>query len=175
MVTPDLAGKLPGRGAWVLASRDAVIAAASKGAFGRAFRTKASLPEGVGAEDFAEAVERGLEARALAALGLGRRAGAVVTGFEKVRAALGEGRVGALVTASDAGGDGAEKLARLAGSAPIVRAFSSQALSAALGREGVVHAAAKDGPECARFLREAARLEGFRPVFASAFAAEGAA
>jgi len=175
VVTPDLGRELPGRGAWVMASPEAIIAAAAKGHFSRAFKSKAVLADGLTPEGLAAGVERGLEARALSALGLARRTGALVAGFEKARAALLKGRPGALVTASDAGADGAEKLARLAGEAPIVRAFSSEALSRALGLEGVVHAVLADGPEAARFLREAARLEGFRPVFAVKAAAEGAA
>ncbi len=161
-VTADLAAKLPGRGAWVAATREAVEKAAAKGLFARAFKAPAKLPE----ESLAGLVEAGLEARALAALGLARRAGKAVAGFDQTRAALKERRAAVLLTAADAGEDGAGKLAALAKDAPVIRAFSVAAQSAALGKDGVVHAAALAGPEAERLLREARRLAGFRFVFA---------
>jgi predicted RNA-binding protein YlxR (DUF448 family)/ribosomal protein L30E len=167
VVTPDLAGKLPGRGAWTCAAREAVIAAASKGLFARAFKRPARLPEGMTPEDFAALVERGLETRALAALGLARRAGKAVLGFDQTQAALKEGKAAALITAADAAADGAAKLARLGSSLPIVRAFTALAQTQALGRENVTHAALLIGGETARFLREIERLAGFRPVWAA--------
>ncbi|SNT68140.1 hypothetical protein SAMN06297382_0636 [Amphiplicatus metriothermophilus] len=163
-VTPDLAGDLPGRGAWTSARREAIVKAAAKGLFARAFRRPAVLPDGQGPEDFAAAIEAGLEARLLAALGLARRAGALAVGFDQARAALKEGRAAALATATDAGEDGAEKLARLARGLPVLRAFDAAAQSAALGKDGVVYAALLSGPAAARVLREARRLDGFRPV-----------
>lgn len=174
-MTPDLAAKLPGRGAWVKASRDAILSAAAKGLFSRAFKCEARLAGGMTAEGFAAAVEKGLEERALAALGLARRTGAALAGFDQVRGALKSGGVGVLVTARDAGADGAEKLARLAGAAPVVRAFSAGDLARALGREAVVHAAVLAGPHAARFLKEAARLSGFRTVFDEVGEVESAA
>jgi len=156
-VAPDFSGKLPGRGAWVGASRAAVDAAAAKGAFARAFRKGVRAPD-----DLADRVEAGLAKAALSALGLARRAGEAVAGFEKVRAALKSGDVAALVSAADAGEDGRTRLARLARDAALVDVFAGSELSAALGRDGLVHVAVKRGPAAARFLREARRLEGFR-------------
>ncbi|MEX0645240.1 MAG: DUF448 domain-containing protein, partial [Parvularculaceae bacterium] len=137
VVTPDLAGKLPGRGAWVLATREAVIAAAVKGSFARAFKRAARLADGKSPEGLADAVTKGLEDRALAALGLARRVGKVVVGFEQAKAALKDGGAAALLTASDAGKDGAEKLRRLAAGRPVVEAFTAAAQGEALGRETV--------------------------------------
>ncbi|MGE0409040.1 MAG: DUF448 domain-containing protein [Amphiplicatus sp.] len=165
VVTPDLAGKLPGRGAWTRAARGAVVLAASRGRFSRAFKKQSRLAEGVTPEGLADQVEAGLEARALSALGLSRRAGKLVVGFDQTKAALKDGNVAVLLTARDAGADGAEKLARLAAGRRIVSAFSAQAQGAALGRENVTHAALLAGGEATRFLREAERLAGFRTVF----------
>lgn len=157
-VAPDFSGKLPGRGAWVSASRDAIETARKKGAFARAFKAGAPAPP-----DLADRVEAGLARSALSALGLARKTGDAVLGFEKVRASLKAGKIAVLVTASDAGEDGRRKLRGLArGAAPVVL-FCGRELSAALGRDGVVHVALKRGPAAARFLREARRLRGFRP------------
>ncbi|MDZ7629308.1 MAG: RNA-binding protein [Parvularculaceae bacterium] len=158
IVTPDLGAKLGGRGAWISADKQAIERAASKGLFARAFKKPASAPE-----NLAALIEAGLEKRALAALGLARRTGDAVAGFDQVKAALEKGRAQVLIAAADAGADGQSKLARIARALPRVVGFSSAALSAALGKDKVVHAALVKGPAAARFLSETTRLQGFRP------------
>lgn len=160
VVTPDLSAKLPGRGAWVEASRAAIEKAAARGLFARAFRREARAPEGL-----ADLVEAGLEKRALSAIGLARRAGAAAVGFDQAAAAARAGAV-CVISAADAADGGAEKLARAARAGRIVRAFSVASLSAALGKDGVRHIALSKGQPADRFLEEATRLSGFRPVFA---------
>lgn len=97
-----------------------------------------------------------------------RRAGKAHLGFDQVEGALRTGTVAALVVAAEASAGVASKLTRLAGSAPIITAFTGASLSAALGRENVTYMALVEGAEASRFLREAMRLAGFRPVFAPA-------
>ncbi|MGD9800961.1 MAG: RNA-binding protein [Parvularculaceae bacterium] len=157
VVVPDLAEKLGGRGAWVSADRASLARAMSKGLFARAFKSKAEAPG-----DLAEAVEAGLERRALDALGLARRTGEAVLGFDKVKEALTKERVGVLIAASDAADDGRDKLARLGKGIFRHQGFESAILSAALGKDGVKHAALLKGAAARRFEREAARLDGFR-------------
>ncbi len=159
-VIADLNTKLPGRGAWVTASRQAIEVVSSKGLFARAFKCAVKTPP-----DLVGTVEAGLEKKALAALGLARRTGDVAVGFDQVRALLKEGHPAVYVSAADGAEDGFSKLAKLAGQAVIVRAFDGYDLSSALGRDDVVHAALKKGAAAERFLREARRLDGFRPVF----------
>ena len=90
----------------------------------------------------------------------------VRTGFEKVHADLKAGRAGLLLAASDGAADGRAKLATLAAVAtppvPVVALFDSEALSAALGHEGVVHATVAAGGMAERLMREVGRLEGMR-------------
>ncbi len=157
VVTPDFSGKLPGRGAWVSASKDALDAAIKQKAFARSFKAAVQTPV-----DLAERVEAGLAKAALSTLGLGRRSGDVAVGFEKVRAALKDGNVRVLVSARDGAADGVRKLQALAKTAAQIMLFDEHELSAALGRDRVIHAAVKDGPAAERFLRAARRLEGFR-------------
>lgn len=164
VVVPDFAGKLPGRGAWVAASRTAIVTAAAKGLFAKAFKAPSRIAAGLDPEAFAAGVESGIEARALAALGLARRVGTVATGYEQVREALAAGGIAVLLTARDAADGGAAKLYRDAGAARIIKAFSADRQSAALGRERCVHATLKKGPHAERFLREIDRLAGFREV-----------
>lgn len=159
-LAPDFSGKLPGRGAWLTASSAALETALKKGAFARSLKAGVKIPEGLN-----ERIEAGFARLALSALGLARRSGDVVTGFEKVRAALKAREAAVLINAADGGADGRRKLAGLAGGAAIVELFAEHELSAALGRdEPTVHMALKSGPAAARFLREARRLEGFRPA-----------
>ncbi len=156
-MTPDFSGALPGRGGWVTASREAIETAVKKGAFARSFKQSAIAPD-----DLGDRVEAGLARAALGALGMARKTGDVVLGFEKVRAALKAKDVVVLVTASDAAEDGKRKLQRLADGAALIGVFDGDELSGALGRDGVVHAALKRGAAASRFLREARRVEGFR-------------
>jgi len=153
----DVDGKLPGRGVWVSASRAHLETAIKKRLFQRALRRQVTV-----APDLAAAVEGRLLRRCLDILGLARRAGQLVNGFEKVRAALKANRIGVLVQAGDAAEDGRQKLARLYRAGPVVDAFSVEELSLALGHENVVHAALDRGRLADRFVQESMRLTEFR-------------
>jgi ribosomal protein L7Ae-like RNA K-turn-binding protein len=107
-------------------------------------------------------VERLLVGQCQGLLGLARRAGQLVTGFEQVRGFLASGRAAALVTARDAAPGGRAKLKALAGALPTVALLDVSELSLALGRQNVVHAALGPGGLAERFLAESARLAGFR-------------
>ena len=159
-VIADLGAKLPGRGAWVTGVRATVETAASRGLFSRVFRRAASIEPKTPSE-FSACVGRGLRARALSALGLSRRAGVAFCGFDLVEAALREGRASVVFVASDAGADGRGKIARLAGDKPAIDAFSSAELSAALGKDGLVYAALRDGAEAQRALETTRRALRF--------------
>lgn len=164
LVVPDLARKLPGRGMWVAADRASVETAARKGLFSRAAKAKLTPPPGL-ADQVADLLAR----RLLAGLGLARRAGELVLGFEKVATALKAGKAAVLVEASDAAADGRGKLlsvARKVQPAPIVIGlFTVDELSLALGAENVVHSACLAGRAADRWTFDARRLSGFRPLF----------
>ena len=167
-LAPDFSGKLPGRGAWIEASRSALATALKKGGFARSL--KAAAPA---ADDLAARVEAGLAKATLSALGLARKTGDAVVGFEKVRTALKENSAAVLLNAVDGGPDGRRKLAGLAGETLVIELFTEAELSAALGRdEPTVHVALKTGPAATRFLREARKLEGFRSPAADAIAGD---
>ena len=156
-VVPDVDGKLPGRGMWVSASRQAVDRTVAKRLFSRAAKRAV-----VASPDLADTVERLLTRRCLDYLGLAVRAGAVVAGFEKVRERLRKRQAAVLLAASDSAVDGRDKLSRLADGVTVFGLFSRAELSLAIGRENVVHAALRRGGLADRFVVEAARLRGFR-------------
>lgn len=153
VVTPDLGERLGGRGAWVSADRAALEKAVSKGLFARAFKCEAKTPAGL-----VETVSLGLERRALDALGLARRVGDAVLGFDQVKKALAEKKAAVLLSAADAADDGRLKLSRIGEGTYQYRGFTSATLSAAFGKEGVRHAALRRGAAATRFKREAERL-----------------
>src|SRR4051794_34660475 len=105
VVVPDLARKLPGRGLWVAADRASVETAAKKGLFSRSAKAKLAAPA-----DLAGQVEILLKRRLLAALGLAKRGGDLISGFEKVSTAITSGKCAWLIEASDGAADGRRKL-----------------------------------------------------------------
>src|SRR3954463_1806443 len=71
-IVPDLAAKLPGRGIWVSANRDALARALKKNLFSKAAKPSVRAPA-----DLPERVEALLAARMQEHLGLARRSGAL--------------------------------------------------------------------------------------------------
>lgn len=166
-VVPDLARKLPGRGLWVLAKREAVEAAAKRGAFSRAAKAKL-----LAAPDLADQVERLLKGRLLAGLGLARRAGDLILGFEKVAGAVTAGKAAWLVEAADGADDGRRKMLQAArrasaaglASPRLIGVFGSEELGLALGLGNVIHLAFLAGRGAERWTLDVERLSGFCPL-----------
>ncbi|MGI9499117.1 MAG: RNA-binding protein [Geminicoccaceae bacterium] len=157
-VLPDVDECLPGRGMWLSAGRDVVNKAVEKRLFGRAARQSVTVLDGL-----ADRIETLLARRFYDGLGLARRAGHIVMGFDQVQACLARSGAAVLLAAGDAAEDGRRKLRHLAPGVPLVSAGSREALGAALGREHLVHAALSPGKLAVRALRDAGRLAGFRP------------
>ena len=167
VVTPDVARRLPGRGMWVSARREAVDLATKRGAFARSAKTKLISPA-----DLSDQVERLLHRRLLDGLGLARRAGDLTYGFDKVEAAIMAGRTAWLIEASDSAADGRRKLSQAAdrvlrerGVAPKrIGVFSGDELSLALGQGNVIHVAFLVGRGAKSWTEDVERLAGFRPL-----------
>ena len=160
-LTPDLAETLPGRGLWVAASGEALAAPGLAKAAARSARKRVRVPDGL-----PDTVERLLAQRCRATLGLARRAGLVEAGYEKVRAAIADGRASLMLTARDSAGRDSRELARraAAGRRPvrIAAALDSAELGAAFGRERLVHVAVAGGSLADRLYRDLQRLAGVR-------------
>ena len=161
-IVPDVEAKLPGRGLWVRSDKDAVATAAKKQLFARA--AKAQAPA-----DLAARAEARLVERMLALLGIARRAGELILGFDQVERALRGDRPPALIVeAAEASREGKRKLQAAAlarGVAPfVIGALTNAELSLAVGRENVVHAALKSGRIAEGLIFDAGRLAGFRSL-----------
>lgn len=155
VLVPDVEGRLPGRGYWVSADRAAMERAVAKRSFSRAARRPVEVPA-----DLAERTAALLRKRCLDRLGLARRAGQLVAGYEKVREALVAGRVALRIEAADGSPDGRDKLTAAARGVPVVSVFSAWELADALGRAHVVHAALAPGGFAERLLEDLARYRG---------------
>lgn len=158
-VVPDIGARLPGRGIWLCARRDVVNTAVAKRLFARAARRAATVPA-----DLADRVDALLARRCLDLLGLARRAGQAVCGFEKARAELKGRRAAVVIQAHDAAQDGRGKMRALAGGLPVVELFDAAELGAVFGRDAAVHVVLAPGRLAGRLLEEAALLAGFRPA-----------
>ena len=156
-VVPDVLGKLPGRGIYVSADRDAIGKAAAKGLFARAAKGPAVVPPGL-----VEDVERGLVQRVVALISLERKSGRAVTGFEKVKDWLAKGEAALLVQASDGSERGKSKLYPPEGPGTFVGVLTSAEIGLAFGRDYAIHAALAAGGLTDRIVEEAARLSGLR-------------
>jgi predicted RNA-binding protein YlxR (DUF448 family)/ribosomal protein L30E len=165
VVVPDLKRSLPGRGCWVLAERTHVDRAAAKNHFERAFKTKVSVPSELGA-----LVDGLLAKSTLGALGLARKAGAVVLGAAKVESSVRGGKAAAVLHAEEASEDGVRKItqarraARLAEGPeiPAYKLFSEAELGLALGGTNVIHAAVLAGDAGKAALKRMVALDRYR-------------
>jgi hypothetical protein len=174
-VVPDLTARLPGRGIWLSASRD-VISLQSDGdegrqketggsadrhlarAFARAARGPVSLPS-----DLSGLLQAALVRRISEILGLTRRAGQAIAGFEKAREVLRLGLTRLVVQASD--GSEAERKRFLSGFGPeltVIDPLPGEALGRIFGRDFVVHVAVAPGKLAESLAVEAGRLAGLR-------------
>ncbi len=169
-VIADLKRKLPGRGLWISASRQAVAEAVRRHQFSRGFKRDVRA-----APTLATDTEIQLERFVVEALAMAAKAGQVVSGFSRV-AEIVQGRdagaVRALIHASDGSADGIRKLEamirRNVGNGgdfariPIVKTLASEQLDLALGRANVVHAALLAGAAGNTFLSRSQLLVRYR-------------
>lgn len=157
-IVADIEARLPGRGFWLSARRDVIHTASVKNPFARAARAKVKVPA-----DLADRVEGLLARRCLDLIGMARRAGQAVSGFEKVETWLKSGRpAGVLLAAADGAEDGRAKVLSWAGETPVVDALDGEELGQAFSRERAVHAIVAPGRLAEKLLASASRLESLR-------------
>jgi hypothetical protein len=200
-IVPDLTARLPGRGIWLSASADVLksdgapddrrddrpddkrqeggLQKEKQGggtnrhlvrAFARAARGPVSVPS-----DLSVLLQTALVRRIGECLGLARRAGQAVAGYEKAREALKTGRYRLVLQASD--GSEAERSRFLSGFGPeltIIDPLPGEALGRVFGRDYVVHVAVAPGKLAESLVLEAGRLAGLKNGSARALGSERA-
>ena len=134
-----------------------VNTACAKGLFAKAARRSVGLPE-----DLADRVDGLMVRRCLDLIGLARRAGEAITGFEKTKARLRERNGGVVLQARDGAQDGRDKIRALAMDLAVVDLFSAEELGRTLGRDNAVHGVIDKGRLAIRLIRESERLMAFR-------------
>lgn len=156
-VAADILGRLPGRGMWVSADREAIDTAARKGHFSRAAKQSVQVPEDLSAQ-----VEALMARRVTELIALARKAGQAVAGFEKVKDWLSQdSRVKVLLQARDGSVRGKTKLWTPTG-ARYFDCLSASELGLAFGRQSVIHGALAAGGLSALVVEDAAKLRGLR-------------
>ena len=155
----DLAGRLPGRGAWVTASEDAIRKADKRGHFKRA------LGGGLQSDDQTiMMIAAQLRARVLSIAGLARRSGILLGGSGKL---LAEGHCVGLLAADDASPRETERLLAKLAVDWVARNFSATELGKICGRDSIafvgVRASTAPGAEKLSDIlhQEIIRLDGF--------------
>lgn len=165
-LVPDLAAGLPGRGIWLSASKDVLDSRGAQGdayrqlarAFARAARGPVTVPP-----DLPAVLEAALIRRIGETLGLARRAGQAIAGFDKAREWVRTRRARLVVQASD--GSEAERARFLSGasaSAMVIDPLPGETLGRLFGRDYTVHVAVAPGRLADSLIIEAGRLAGLR-------------
>ena len=156
-LVPDVAANLPGRGLWLTPRREILERALAKRLFSRSARRPISVPEA-----FADHIEALLAQRCCEAIGLARRSGLAVAGFEKVCEAVRAGKAALLLSALDGAEGGRGKIRALDRSLPLVIVLTAVELGGVFGRDHVVNVALGGGRLSQRLISDAEKLAGFR-------------
>lgn len=167
-VTPDIMGKLPGRGVWVTAHREQLSKAIKTGGFARGFKTKVKA-----GDEIVELTEKLLARRLLGLLAMARKSGHISIGYDQVKAAAGSGKIAWRIEAREGASDGRGKIRTLAKAVAMeleqavpkaIGCFSGAELAESLGRDTVVHVSLPPGKLAKAFTADAARYRGFRQL-----------
>lgn len=168
VVTPDVAGKLPGRGVWVTSNRKSLEKTIALKTFGRGFKTKVKV-EG----DLVALTESLLARRVLGLITMARKAGVIAMGFDQVQSMAREAAIAFRIEASDGSKDGRSKIRTLSKAMnreqelkdPIViGCFTAEEIGKALARDSIVHASVKPSKLAKSMALEVKRLSGFKDL-----------
>ena len=155
-IVPDFKKKLPGKGVWVKNSKKSLSIAVEKNLFAKVLKTKANV-----SQDLVETVQKLLQKRALDAISLARKAGVLVTGFEKVCDALKKNKAAFVLEAKDAGHDGHDRIMNMAKNLQVFHTFNREELDKELDKVNTVHVAFLHGEMANAVKSEISRLEDF--------------
>ena len=164
-LVPDIKANLPGRGAWISASRSVLEDAIRRKAVTHSLKTEIIVDQGL-----VELVDRLLVKAALGRLALARKAGAVVTGATKVEQAIRSGEACLVLHSKEAAFDGKRKIEQAIYSVkrpdkqdiPVVTLFNSDEMGVAFGDNPVVHAALLNSKLAQGFIKTVQKLVAYR-------------
>ena len=140
IITFDVAEKLPGHGFWLKADKEILNQAITKRIFYKAAKGTVNIPA-----DLADQVTCALKNRCLSLLGLCRKAGLLVFGYEAVKKAIAAQDVAAVFEADNSSEREENKLLHSDDTFPVWRFFSREDLGQISGMEQVAHVALLNG------------------------------
>ena len=158
VIYPDTENKLPGRGIWVKADRSAIMQAQKGQLFSRAAKQSTEC-----IENLAEQVENLVANRIIKLIGLSRKSGQCVCGYEKVKDWLKKDIAKVLIQSSD-GSNREKSRLRTPADGQFIGWLSSKELGKVFGRENITHCALASGGLTQRIVEDAQRLKGLRIV-----------
>ena len=140
VITFDGTEKLPGHGFWIKADKTILNQAITKRVFCKAAKGTVQIPD-----DLTNQVQKALKNRCLALLGLCRKAGLLVYGYEAVKKALSSKTVMAVFEAPDASEREEKKLFKPNDAFPIWKTLTREELGQIAGETEIVHIALLNG------------------------------
>jgi uncharacterized protein len=161
-IFPDVSARAPGRGVWISATKDALEQAIKVNAFARSLKRQC-YPK----SELVAQTSEGLRQKALGLLGLARRSGNIVSGFDKVCDELRKTAPAFIIEAYDGSDDGRDKIIGLSkkwGQVQIIGCFCRDDLGKALSRDNIIHALMPKGQFAQNWAVELNRLRGFMPL-----------
>ncbi len=155
-IVPDFKKKLPGKGIYVSVSKAALQKAVEKNLFAKAVKKNVKV-----SADLVQTIENMLKKKGLESICLAKKAGDLITGFEKVSEKIKHGKIAFLVEAVDAGVDGHQKMVAVAKDLDVFALYSVEELDKALDRVNTVHAALLKGSMAGLVHTDLVRLQSF--------------
>ncbi|MBO4294853.1 MAG: ribosomal L7Ae/L30e/S12e/Gadd45 family protein, partial [Alphaproteobacteria bacterium] len=92
---------------------------------------------------------------------LARKAGALVTGFEKVKASIVKNKAAFVIMATDVADDGSEKIEAIAQNLEILKVYERKDLDEALNKENTVYVAVLKSDIASKVLEHVKRYQTF--------------
>jgi hypothetical protein len=138
-IIADLKEDLPSRGVWIKRGKSYVEKALEKNIFSKALKKKVNAEKSL-----ANQLESLIKVKILNLLGLAKKAGFVIVGFEKVCSCLQKNESGLLLFAKDGAENSRSKIEKMAKQTEIFDIFTSEEISEALGRVNCVNVFVKE-------------------------------
>lgn len=161
-VFPDVSARAPGRGVWISACGEILAQAIKSNAFSKSLK-RSIHPKA----ELIDLTRDALMQKAIGFIGLAKRAGQLVLGFDQVSDYLRKSAPAFVIEACDGSNDGRDKILYLSqkwDDVKIIGCFSSDDLGKVLGRDNIIHALMPKGQFAQNWNLEIERLKGFVPL-----------
>lgn len=155
-IIPDLAKKLPGRGVYVTNSSNMLKKAIEKKLFSKAL--KKNVGENISLHEMVVNIVRN---QGLSSVNIARKAGVLITGFEKVKNLIISGKAAFILEANDAGDDGHNRIVLLAKGLEVFTMYNIEELDKALNRVNTVHVAFKKSEMSNKVYKDFSKIRDF--------------